>query len=212
MDAVTFDTHLTMSRPCYNGEAVVPSLGSQQAEADLGSLYGQFRYIQSKTEDHNSASKLEQELGEDDLLLFLKTYWNDENKIIFLSVKDEASSSLTDESRDSFSALGLQELSDLKFRDSYLAIIENGNVVYEVRDHGDQPIVLDFMNLHLESGGMASGNRSSIQISGKEYSPSKRGINIVVYNKVTRLVVDTASFDTYAVAVAPETESADAAT
>ena len=47
------------------------------------------------------------------------------------------------------------------------------------------------------SAGYECGNECSIKIDGKEYGKNQRGLNIVVYNHVTKAVVDSVCFDTY---------------
>ena len=48
----------------------------------------------------------------------------------------------------------------------------------------------------IKSFGYKNGDRTSICIDGKEYSPNKPGINIVVMDLMTFQVTETASFDT----------------
>ena len=45
--------------------------------------------------------------------------------------------------------------------------------------------------------GYENGNTCSIRIDGTEYAKNMRGINIVVYNHVTKTVVDSVCFDTH---------------
>lgn len=56
----------------------------------------------------------------------------------------------------------------------------------------------DGTNITLKSGGCFLGNISSCQIDQAEYSPNGRGINLVVYDKKNKRVVDATTFDTYA--------------
>lgn len=198
-DVASFDTYTSTKRECYNGTtcSTISSESSDSIQQD--SLYGQFIYYQERTEDINRAIRIHQDLKEEDLFEYLAAYWNDKDKVIFLSAKDEAASSLTEEARNGFKTLQLEELSQLEFRDSYIAYIEGGKVQYERRDHGAQPISVNFLDISVKSGGMDSGAISSVCIDGKEYSPGERGINVVVYSKRAQSVVDTAAFDTYAV-------------
>lgn len=50
---------------------------------------------------------------------------------IFVAVKDDAAMSLTDGQRELFEDLGLQKLAELGFRDSYLAVIDEGVISCE---------------------------------------------------------------------------------
>lgn len=49
----------------------------------------------------------------------------------------------------------------------------------------------------ISSAGYENGNTCSIRIDGTEYAKNMRGINIVVYNHVTKTVVDSVCFDTH---------------
>lgn len=127
---------------------------------------------------------------------------------IFISVKDDATVSLTDEQREVFNALGLKKLSKLQRIECYIGIIENRKVIYEKTlsaldmENEDKNEYLKkrgtFLNheeYRIISGGFYNGNVSSIKIDGQEYSPNKRGINIVIYDRNKRKVIDAKSFD-----------------
>lgn len=140
-------------------------------------------------------------LTEDGFWDYLMEYWNDGNLEIFLSVQDDAAYSFDSAVRSVFSQNGLAGLAALEFRDSYLAVISGGEVLYELRDHGKVPIEESILGVQMSSGGMDSGNESSVVINGTDYSPKGRGINIVVYDPLLDMVIDTVSFDTYEASV-----------
>ena len=48
----------------------------------------------------------------------------------------------------------------------------------------------------ISSGGMYAGNQSSCLINGEEYSNNERGMNIVIYSKKDKKVIDSRTFDT----------------
>lgn len=54
----------------------------------------------------------------------------------------------------------------------------------------------DKITVDLKSGGYLSGNISSCKINGNEYSNNARGINIVIYNKEEKKVINSRTFDT----------------
>ncbi len=150
---------------------------------------------------------------------YLSYFIDKKDYAIFISVKDDACDSLTEEQRERFKDLGLTELSQLPSHASYLSVIDDGEIVMEQmqaqdweyirsveeNQSGDQPLYItyrgklsDKTDYYMSSGGYKMGNVSSIQIDGIEYSTNKRGLNIVVYDKKLKLVVDQARFDTYA--------------
>ena len=65
----------------------------------------------------------------------------------------------------------------------------DGNTEY----HG----MLNDMNISVTSQTLHAGDKSSINVSGKEYSKNMRGFNIVVVDNTTGEVIDSVSFDTH---------------
>ena len=123
----------------------------------------------------------------------------DENHIILLSAKDEASTNLSEAAQAALHALGLKENLRDKYRHAYAAIIDGHAVVFEDVSatqvhHLEQ---MGSTRMELNSAGYESGNMGSILIDGMEYSPNMRGLNIVVYDKAAGMVVDAVNFDTY---------------
>lgn len=125
---------------------------------------------------------------------------------ILITVMDEAANNFTQEQRSKVLSAGLPKLSMIEYRDSYVAVIENGKTVYEAvksaEDKDDSSLTysaktLDGKIYNLTSGGYNHGKTSSCLIDGTEYSDSTRGINIVVYNNVIEDVIDSVVFDTF---------------
>lgn len=122
---------------------------------------------------------------------------------ILISVRDEAANTFDENLRKHFADLGFATLADLQYRDSYIAVVENGKIIFEQKDHGKTPIktngtFADGTKYFVESGGAESGNVSHIQLEGKEYSPSSRGLNFVIYDKVDKSFAFNIPFDTCA--------------
>ncbi len=141
---------------------------------------------------------------------------------VFVTVNDEAANSMTEEQREKFAALGLPLLSKLEFRDSYLAVVDRGEVIYEMSGHEKASVheseeepeqtepakelteSIAWQNTldngifcSLESAGYYQGNTASCRIDGIEYAQEERGLQCVVYNNRTNRVVHTAYFDTH---------------
>ncbi|MCL2247769.1 MAG: hypothetical protein FWC13_00710 [Oscillospiraceae bacterium] len=122
-----------------------------------------------------------------------------DGSIIIFSVRDEASNHLDEAMLNSLYSLGLvQSLYDRGMY-SYVAIIDDGTVIFE--HLSDQRVIyerlIDRWLIEVVSAGRAVGNVSSIRINGVDLSQNSRGINIVVFSKHTGLVVDSVSFDTH---------------
>ncbi|MCD8082491.1 MAG: hypothetical protein LUE86_02915 [Clostridiales bacterium] len=137
--------------------------------------------------------------------------------VIFISAKDEASSKLTQTQRDMFASMGLEKLSTLGYRASYLTVIDEGEIVVELtkedpgsNEEGQESKYRGSLDNGVEyeitSGGHFLGNTSSVLIDGKNYSKNSKGLNMVVYDKKLEEVIDHVCFDTCS---ASERESLD---
>ena len=119
---------------------------------------------------------------------------------IFISVRDEASSALTDEVIHAVHALGFDfDLSE-HYRSSYLAV-KTPDEQFEILSNSYLSQTGSLRNntvpYSIVSAGYDCGNTSSIQINGAEFSKNGRGLNIVVYDTVRKTVVDSVCFDTF---------------
>lgn len=140
--------------------------------------------------------------------------------MVFISVRDDAQKNIGESNLEGFRELGLKELPNIKYRDSYVAVIDNGRVVAErrasdkpERDEEDDDIsseeeeivtsvsysgeTPDGKAYVLKSAGYKSGDFSSCIIGAREESKNSRGLNIVVYNPRIHEMVDSVVFDTF---------------
>lgn len=122
-----------------------------------------------------------------------------EQYIVFLSVKDDCATAFNNEMKEAMAALGLKCDLTGKYRNSYAAVIDGGNVVFEKLS--DEKIIYEEnrggLGIRLTSAGFKTGNRSEIVIDGTDYSRNTRGINIVIYDKNSREVCERITFDTW---------------
>lgn len=121
------------------------------------------------------------------------------NYLIVFAARDEASYAITKEIEAALNRLGLRKSLEGKFRCSYIAAIDEQDVIVERLSSNaliyDETI--DDIAIHIESAGGDTGNYSSIKIKDEEYSVNARGLNIVVYDKSTDEVVSSVCFDLY---------------
>ena len=119
---------------------------------------------------------------------------------VFISVSDDASTSLDDTIATSLKNLGLSTNLMGKFRYSYYAVIQPNEIVENCSPNQllsyRGTIHNNTLFYDITSGGYTSGNCSSITIGNVEYSKSGRGINIVVYDDKTMQIIDSVCFDT----------------
>lgn len=125
-----------------------------------------------------------------------------EDNIIVVSVKDTPGLNL-----DHFIAHKLQESLGIRTNlenqhsHSYIAVIDDGALIYENLGKNLSPSVfrdtLDGHELYVISRVFKNGNESVIEIDDTDYSVNKRGLNIVVYSKKDNALVDSVCFDTH---------------
>ncbi|MFI3173444.1 MAG: interleukin-like EMT inducer domain-containing protein [Eubacteriales bacterium] len=198
VDVANFDTCVESERISGNTEdALEKMLEDGMAVDELTGVYKELYLYNVRCQDEYTVKELDVEIGDTGMYQYLETFWGEEQYVIILSVQDEASDSLDEVSRKAFENWNLVELSTLEYRDSYIAIVDGGNILVEEKNHEADPIKESILNSSVTSGGNESGNISSIKIDGVEYSQNTRGVNIVIYNKETELVVDSRTFDTY---------------
>lgn len=119
--------------------------------------------------------------------------------IIFIAARDEASNALNDEIISAMRNLGLSFDLPNHFRYSYLAVVDGGKVICERLGEDAQSYQYEFGNIEasVSSAGFDAGNIASIVIGETNYSCNMRGLNFVIYDKKAEEVVDSFYIDTY---------------
>ena len=121
------------------------------------------------------------------------------NITIFITVRDEATNSLTGKLLEDLKEIGVRTDLKGKYRYSYYAVITQGDSVEGLSNTETITYAGQLGNIEYSiiSGGYAVGNISSILINGMEYSKNTRGMNFVILDNATGTVIDSVSFDTY---------------
>ena len=125
----------------------------------------------------------------------------DPKYMVCFAVNEDSSEAMDEEIVHLMEQLGLQ--TDLRehVQWSYLAVIDGGEVITEqYADHS-----LSFMtytddhSIAIQSSGKVNnqGNIASIEIDGYDYSRNSTGLNIVVWDKEQKRVVDRVTFNTW---------------
>ncbi len=93
-----------------------------------------------------------------------------------------------------------------KFRYSYGVIINSGEIVFEkISPTVSEPVqhgtMIDNIVVEIKSVGfnVPQNNCAIIKINNVNFSPGGRGLNFVVYDRITKTVLDAVNFDTYSV-------------
>lgn len=133
------------------------------------------------------------------LILFSKRYL-----VLIVASDTPCGPAFTEEIASELLELGLKINLSGKFRHSYAAIIDSGTIMFEELSPTTSEAVhcntvLEGIPLEVLSVGfnVAKNNGALIKINEMNYSPGGRGLNFVVYDKVTQKVLDAVNFDTY---------------
>ncbi len=127
------------------------------------------------------------------------------NTVIFFSVMDEASNKLPRDFIDYLKPFG-SNIDSLSFRGSYGAVLYNNKITEDLNPTGPVSIISDSLKdvplsnklkYEIFSAGEPFGNNSIIKINGYDYSPKRRGLNIVVYDLNQEQVTDIVCYDTH---------------
>lgn len=148
---------------------------------------------------------------------YISTVNQNEDYSVLITVQKDATNKLTEEQLDNFEELGLTKLATLEYQGAYIAVLEDGEVIYEESKNlveGEiteedlylkyEGTLMDGTSYTLESGGGTEVNMSSCIIDGSEYSKASQGINIVIYDNISGEVIDNVVFDTYSSATRRE--------
>ncbi len=133
---------------------------------------------------------------------YLETILNPRYSVL-LAVRDEASQGLGEEILQKLRQFGLEQTPAGRYRASYYAVVDQGNLLLEQATEAESNEMLhasgtlaDGTPFILQSAGWNAGNYASMIVNGIEYAVNARGINIVVYDNLTKEVIDSVAFDT----------------
>ena len=120
---------------------------------------------------------------------------------VFISASDEYTAGMKPEVYDKFENLGLPLIREGKFRDAYVGVLDRGEAKYEAVSGRriDYSADLNGTALYLSSTGWYAGADCAIILNGRNYVIGGRGLNIVVFDNESGLVIDSVRFDTSSV-------------
>ena len=119
-----------------------------------------------------------------------------EDCTIFMTVKDDAYTGMTDGVKEELQKLGLHtQWNEEMYRQPYLAILSSGKIIEGAKGYQGHSDRFEGGRYDLLSIGYQDGNVASIKINGEEQSVNQRGLNIVVYSHYLNRVVDSVNFD-----------------
>lgn len=125
-----------------------------------------------------------------------------DNYSIFIAVKNDAVDCLNDDVIRKFNSLGLSFDLREKYGTSYIAVISADSIYEDIQNapiEAKGTVRNGIVRYQISSAGSACEHSScSIQLDGIEYAKGGKGLNIVVYDNLTKDVIDQVSFDTAA--------------
>lgn len=117
---------------------------------------------------------------------------------ILISARDDASN--VDGIEEDFMEMGLVPKVNGAFRESYMAVIDQQQVIYEENSKD----ILNYTyttesdhQIKLESAGNECGNNASVLVNGVECAGNLRGLNIVVLDSQNNEIVDSSVIDNF---------------
>lgn len=130
---------------------------------------------------------------------FVKEAKKNENIVLFIAARYEASAALDEKTIEAMKSLGLKfDLKD-KYGYSYLAVVDGDKVLHE--QLANEKIVysgiIDNKSVRMISAGYKTGDVAKITINSLEYALNGCGLNIVAYDKQKNIVVDKIRVNTH---------------
>lgn len=203
------DFGIDFERDSYDGGMHLNLYGARKASEGLGNYLKEHYQLSEKRDEQWDKDLLSYQKARKVALLELEqdfsTYIHmlaDEYKdhMIFITASDDMAQGLHETDINALRELGLRTDFSGAFRNSYLAVLENGEVKYEALSNRS----LEYSGVCEESGtkyklyssGWWTVAGASIRLDGDGYAVGSRGLNIVVYDDERRLVLDSVCFDT----------------
>lgn len=95
--------------------------------------------------------------------------------------------------------LNLNKDFSIDFRESYIAVVNQNNILLEKKSKETlkYELKIDKLPIFIASSNWDKENFASIKVDGIEKRINKRGLGIVVYDKILKDTIDSVVFDTY---------------
>lgn len=192
-DTIDGGAHLNIRGAEKVTSCITAYLEEQGLEKRIDELYYQC------TRDYERVHRICMLQSESDLTEYIRRILEDENYTIIISAQSDFQASLSEDDLDAFMCLGLQSCLTHGVRDSFIGVIDRGEVIYESisnRKSFYKLILPGGGEMEVTSSGLNTGSYSSIKIDGKEHSTNMQGLNFVIWDNRTDLVVDSVNFNT----------------
>lgn len=203
-----YDCEIDWTKDTIDGGAHLNLRGGKKVTAALEDyLLKSFSFTQKSNAQYDEYLALYQKVNdvgmlqsETNLHEYLQKLIDNKDKwIILIAASEDFTDALDENTHIQLEELGLIMSRDAVFSDSYLALIDRGELKYEAVSGRrlDYETSLSGIDIKMGSAGWKVGSYSNLSINGKDYATKGRGLNFVVYDTESELVIDTVSFDTF---------------
>lgn len=203
------DLGIDVAQDCKDGGAHLNYKGAQKVTAFLGAYLKEHYGLEERTNDdfaqslqsYHQLTQVADRVMTTDMVEYLTELTEHrDDLVIALSVGGDVQGGLNPVERRALQKLGLQldfETSPA-YRDSYVAVLDGGSVVYESASNREITYSYETdsgTTLELNSQGFLVGDSASITVDGQILS-SGSGLNLVVLDRASGLPVDGVRFAT----------------
>lgn len=156
-------------------------------------------YYWQCADEYNNVKKVCMLQSEFDFEQYINRVLEDDDYTVIISAQNDFQASLTEETARHLMKLGLQSSFIGGVRESFIGIMDHHKIIYEAIS-SRRIEYADFLpgggKIEVISSGLNTGACSSVKINGEEYSPDRCGLNFVVFDNSTNMVVDSVTFNT----------------
>lgn len=194
-DTLDGGTHLNT-----NGARKVTAFMSAFLQDECGLKAEANRHYEADMPIYNDVDHYVELLTAQNMTTYLDMLSQLDDLCVFFSASKDMRDQLKPEDMAALNAFGMKtEFDKLAHGDAYIAIVDDGELIYEAYNNvkvGKEGELEDGLKYLLYSGGLYSDIDSMIRLGNKEYSLNDRGLNIVVVNKESHVILDRVCFDT----------------
>ena len=209
---LTYDTDLglDLTKDTQDGGRHLNWFGAEKTSDFFGKYFSENFGLGGKTnaqyeenlKTYRKVTDLAELQGEQDLVTYLEKLREKEDEVVILmAAQNDMQQGLSDEEKQALHALGItEEFGDEHYMMSYLAMIDRGTIVEEeasMEALSYRTTLADGTEISMTSKGYLASAGCSMQVNGEEYAYNTIGLNIVVLDARTHLVLDSVVFDTY---------------
>lgn len=157
--------------------------------------------FESNLKQYNELTEIAEIQLEKDFIAYLKRIYSSKSDyIICMAAKDDMSNGLCEADIKALEEIGIMhDEHTFGFRNSFLTVIDGDTMVYEAASNRKLKYSTKIGEIDIEmvSSGWNTLAQASIKINGIEYAANTGGLNIVIVEKMTGLVIDSVGFNTF---------------